>query len=117
MDLNEAIEKHAAWKIKFRSAIANKETMDAASIGSDHACELGRWLHGDGKARFGALATHANCVNRHAAFHAEAGRIAQAINAKRYADAESMMASGTAYGNASSAVGLAVMQLKKEAKL
>ena len=117
MDLSKAIEKHAAWKIKFRSAIANKETMDAAGIGSDHGCDLGSWLHGEGKTRFGALTSHANCVGRHASFHAEAGRVARAINARRYAEAEAMMGSGTPYGEASSAVGLALMQLKKEAKL
>ncbi len=117
MDLSKAIEKHAAWKIKFRSAITNKETMDAGGIGSDHGCELGVWLHGEGRTRFGALASHASCVSRHASFHAEAGKIARAINAGRYAEAEAMMGSGTPYGEASSAVGLAVMQLKKEAKI
>jgi hypothetical protein len=32
MDLNQAIEKHAEWKVKFRKAISGQETMDAETI-------------------------------------------------------------------------------------
>ena len=45
MDLNQAIEKHAEWKVKFRSAIVKKESMDAGTISKDNCCELGKWLH------------------------------------------------------------------------
>ena len=32
MDLDHAIQKHAEWKLRFRSAIAKHETLDAAAI-------------------------------------------------------------------------------------
>ena len=117
MDLNEAIGKHAEWKMKFRSAISKQETMDASTISKDNCCELGKWLHGEAKAKFGALTSHSTCVAKHASFHVEAGKVAQAINSKKYAEAEAMMNAGTPYTAASSAVGVAIMQLKKEAKL
>ena len=117
MDLNNAIEKHAEWKMKFRSAISKKETMDAATISKDNCCELGKWLHGEAKSKFGSLQSHAACLAKHASFHVEAGKVAQAINAQKFAEAEAMMNAGTPYTAASSAVGVAILQLKKEAKL
>ncbi|HXG49160.1 MAG TPA: CZB domain-containing protein, partial [Methylomirabilota bacterium] len=84
MDLNQAIEKHAEWKLKFRAAISKQETMDAATIAQDNCCELGKWLHGEAKSRFGALKSYAECVSKHAEFHTEASKAAQAINARKY---------------------------------
>ncbi len=117
MDLDCAIGKHAEWKMKFRSAISKQEMMDAASISKDNCCELGKWLHGDARTKFGRLASHAKCVQEHAAFHAEAGKVAAAINAKKYAEAEAMLGGGTAYAKVSSSVGVSIMHLKKEAGL
>lgn len=53
MDLNNAIQKHAEWKTRFRKAISGQETMDAAAIAKDNCCELGQWLRGDAKRQFG----------------------------------------------------------------
>ena len=117
MDLNNAIEKHAEWKMKFRSAISKQEMMDASTISKDNCCELGKWLHGEAKTKFSSLGSHSACVSKHAAFHIEAGKVAQAINAKKFSEAEGMLNAGTPYASASSAVGVAIMQLKKDAKL
>jgi len=117
MDLDQAIERHAQWKVKFRKAIADQETMDVATISKDNCCELGKWLYGDAKTKFGKLASHADCVNKHAAFHTEAGKVAKAINAKNYAEATKMIDSGTPYGDASNAVAVAIKKLKKESGL
>lgn len=117
MDLESAIGKHVEWKMKFRTAISKQEQIDAATLAKDNCCELGRWLHGEAKASFGRLASHAECIKKHASFHVEAAKIASAINAKKYAEAEAMIGAGTSYTQASNAVGVAVIQLKKEAKL
>lgn len=117
MDLDQAIQKHSEWKIKFRTAISKKEAMDAATISKDNCCELGKWLHGDASTKFGDLASHSECVTKHAAFHVEAGKVAAAINQKKYAEAEQMIGAGTSYTTASSAVAGAILKLKKEARL
>ncbi len=44
MNLDDAIAKHAEWKVKFRSAMERHETMDHATICKDDACMLGKWL-------------------------------------------------------------------------
>lgn len=117
MDLTNAIGKNAEWKLKFRTAIAGQETMDAETISNDNCCELGKWLHGEGKSKFSKLSSYADCVSKHEAFHKEAGKVSKAINAGKYTEAEAMIDSGTSYAATSSAVGVAIMHLKKEAGL
>jgi len=117
MDLNQAGAAHAEWKVKLRMAIAKQEQLDAATIGTDNACALGKWLHGAAKAQYSGLRTFGDCVAKHAAFHREAGAVARCINARDYAKAETMLGGGTPYAAASSAVGSAILGLKKEAAL
>ncbi|HUN92877.1 MAG TPA: CZB domain-containing protein [Burkholderiaceae bacterium] len=117
MDLNSAIEAHGQWKVKFRTAIRSKEKLDAATISRDNACALGQWLHGEAKGKYAALKSYGSCVDKHAAFHREAGKVAEAINAGKFDEAEKMLAGATPYASASSAVGGAIVGLQKEAGL
>jgi hypothetical protein len=81
VDLDKAIQAHGEWKAKFRSTMQKKQQLDAAAIAKSNACPLGQWLHGDAKARYGSLASYKSCVEKHAAFHAEAGKVGNAITA------------------------------------
>lgn len=72
------------------------------------------WLHNDARARFSGISSYQTCLTAHANFPIEAGKVAAAINAGRYADAEAMRAVGTPYAAASTAVGIAIMRLSKE---
>jgi Chemoreceptor zinc-binding domain len=114
MDLDQAIRKHSDWKIKFRSAISKQESMDAETIAKDNCCDLGKWLHGDAKRDFAAVASLSECVTMHAAFHVEAGKVASAINAKKFTAAETMIDPNSPYARASSAVVKAILKLKAE---
>jgi methyl-accepting chemotaxis protein len=117
MDLNLAIAVHSEWKTLLLAAIINNETLDTASIAKDNCCELGKWLHSDAKARYGSLPSFVTCVAKHAKFHVEASKVAAAINTKKYPDAHAMLNAGTAYSAASSAVQVAIENLKTEAGL
>lgn len=114
MNLDEAIQKHAEWKVKFRSAIAKKEKMDATTIRADNCCILGKWLHNEGKIQYGTKGSFTTVVARHADFHRIAGKVADTINAGNYDAAEKMLDAGTDYAQASSAVAVAIMGLKKD---
>src|SRR4051794_2563281 len=113
MDLNIAVQKHAEWKTKLRSAIAKQEQMDVVSLSRDDCCELGQWLHGEAKGRFGKLTAHADCVHRHQVFHHEVAKVASAVNAKRFAYAEGLLGAATPYAKASSALSVAFLHLRK----
>jgi methyl-accepting chemotaxis protein len=114
MDFSEAIKAHAEWKILFRNAITKKDTMDVATISADNCCELGKWLHGESKLRFGQLKSHADCVAKHARFHQEAGKVAQTINARKFEEAAAMLGPNTPFFTASNGVIVAIGALRKE---
>lgn len=117
MDLDTAIQVHTDWKTKLRFAITKRESpIDVATISKDNHCELGRWLCGEGKTRYDHLASYRECVIKHAAFHAEAGKVASAINERKYLEASVMMNSSTSFGLASNSLVLAIIRLRKEAR-
>jgi methyl-accepting chemotaxis protein len=118
MDLNSAIQKHAQWIFKFQSDLkmmelgGTNEPLDVATISKDNCCEFGVWLHGEAKSLYMQQPAYARCVAAHAEFHTEAGKIAAAINAKKMADAERMMAAGSPFKEISKKVGVAIIELK-----
>ncbi len=117
MNLDNAVETHAQWKTKLRSAISKHEQLDVASLSRDDCCELGIWLHGEGKQKYGRLAAHGDCVHKHLKFHHEVTKVAQTVNAKNFSLAESMLGAGSEYAKASSALGVSFLRLRKEAQI
>jgi Chemoreceptor zinc-binding domain len=117
VDLEKAIQAHGEWKVKLRSAIQKKTQLDAQVVAKDNACPLGQWLHGEAKRHFSALGSYRICVEKHAAFHREAGRIAAVINDGKYSEAESLLGNGTPYAAASTVLASAIVALRKESQL
>jgi methyl-accepting chemotaxis protein len=115
MNFDEARQKHAEWRVKFRSAITKKETLDPAAIAKDDRCDLGKWLHGEAKARYSALPAYSECVQRHAHFHVEASKVAEQINAAKYEEAQALLAMGSAFSKASASIGTALDRLEQSA--
>jgi methyl-accepting chemotaxis protein len=111
--LDTAFHAHTEWKVKLREAIAKKEHLDAESIAVDDRCVLGKWLRGEGKAKYGQLAAFNECVSSHAAFHKAAGQVARAITAHKFDEASKMLEAGTPFSMTSTEVGLALAALKK----
>ena len=115
MNLDNAVQMHAQWKMKLRSAISKHEQLDLVTLSRDDCCELGQWLHGDGRSSYGRLASHADCVHKHLVFHSEVTKVAWAVNAQQFDAAEGMLNGGTPYAKASSALSVSFLQLRKEA--
>jgi methyl-accepting chemotaxis protein len=117
MNLENAISAHAEWKAKLRTAILKEEQLDADAISLDDRCPLGQWLHGDGKAQYGRMACFGPCVTKHAEFHKSAGSVAKTINAHKYTEAQAMLAARTPFSEASNALGVAIILLRREARI
>jgi hypothetical protein len=115
MNLDNAVQTHAQWKTKLRLAIAKHEELDLVSLARDDRCELGGWLHGEGKSSYGRLKSYGDCFHKHLEFHREVTKVAKAVNAKQFDTAETMLGAGTAYAKASSALGVSFLQMRKEA--
>lgn len=115
MNLDNAVQTHALWKTKLRAAISKHEQLDLTTLSRDDCCELGQWLHGEGKSGYGKLASHGDCVQKHVMFHSEVTKVAKAVNAKQFDVAEGMLSAGTSYAEASSALSVSFLQLRKQA--
>jgi len=114
MDLDHALRSHVEWKVTFRMAMFEQGTVDADCVGRDDCCELGKWFHGEGRTRFEGVESFEACLARHQEFHAEAGRIARAINAARYDEAAELMRPNSRYTLTSSALGHALVAMCEE---
>jgi methyl-accepting chemotaxis protein len=114
MNLDNALSAHSEWKVKLRAAILKKEKLDARAIHADNCCDLGKWLHGDARRQFSGKSAYLPLVQKHKEFHQQAGRVADAINAEKFDDANAALGAGTDFAKASSAVGVAINALKKE---
>jgi hypothetical protein len=116
MDLDQIIYEHAEWKSRFRQAISNHELMDETSASSDACCNLGQWLHGHGKQSFDHLDAFNELIQAHAAFHAEAGKVALFIKAGDVSSAEAALDYGSSYSRAAQAVAVAIMGFHENQK-
>ncbi|MCM2340013.1 CZB domain-containing protein [Rhodoferax sp.] len=115
MNLDIAVQTHALWKTKLRAAISKREQMDLITLARDDCCELGIWLHGEGKNHFGQHASHGDCVRKHLEFHAEVTKVARAVNTHQFTVADAMLNAGSPYAKASSALSVSFIQLRKAA--
>ena len=116
IDFDAAIRKHSEWKFRFQEAVFQGKQLDDAAIGRDNQCELGKWLHGDAKAAYGASPSYAKCRNAHAAFHTEAGKVAVAVNGGRRDAVKEMLGPASAFAEASKVVSVALIELKNTKK-
>lgn len=112
MDLDSALAAHQEWKIKLRGAIAGKTKLDAQTISRDDCCPFGKWLHGEAKIRYAAMPAYLECLESHALFHKEAGKVAALINHHAYDQAEKALSAGTPYSAASDKVGGAIIRIR-----
>jgi hypothetical protein len=75
LNFDGVLKAHLAWKQKLRDFMAGKgDALDPAVVERDDKCELGCWIHGDGRVlerdeTFGKL------KDVHAKFHQSAGKI------------------------------------------
>ncbi|MFZ6747911.1 hypothetical protein [Undibacterium sp. Ren11W] len=112
MNLDAQIKDCSACKAKFTSA------MDQGAETSllDDICEFGTWLNGDAKKQYGHFSIYETCVQMNSKCHLLAGKVASAVDNKKYMDAQAMLGSGAPLGVLSTSMAVAIMQLKREAK-
>lgn len=115
MHLDNAAAAHALWKTKLRAAIAKHEQLDIVTLSRDDCCELGQWLHGEGKSAYGHLGAHGHCMHKHLDFHGEVTKVARMVNAGRFTEAQRMLDIGSGFAKASSALSVAFLRLRKDA--
>jgi methyl-accepting chemotaxis protein len=115
MNSEEAIQAHRAWKERFFVAMAKRQPLNVQAILADDCCDFGKWLYGQAKDKYGHLSSYRECVALHAAFHQEAGKIAQEINDGEFLNASHQFLNhDTAYAKASAALIMGTIAVFKE---
>lgn len=78
-ELNEALGRHAAWKMRLREAATARETdLPVDMIKRDDCCKFGKWLHAL-PAEIRETSEAREVRNLHANFHSVAGGVAAQI--------------------------------------
>jgi hypothetical protein len=78
-------------------------------VRKDDCCPLGQWLHGKGRTQWGHLPGLTRLLDEHAAFHREAGRVAEVANRGDEAGVQRLLGTGSAFSRATQGT---VMALK-----
>jgi methyl-accepting chemotaxis protein len=100
MDFDQAILAHTGWKNRFRSHLKGKEVLAAETVAADDKCELGQWLHGNGK-KYAGQPEFQVAMRKHARFHAVAAEVIQKAKTMPAEQRASLIALGSEYGKAS----------------
>ena len=110
MDFNKAIDAHVAWKTKLAAYLRKPDgSISASSLEPDNLCELGKWLHGEGRA-LTSLPDYPGLVESHAQFHKAAAAVVRRAEQGQNVTEELLLGSNSEFAKASNAV---VMQLVK----
>ncbi|HEY0635544.1 MAG TPA: CZB domain-containing protein [Gammaproteobacteria bacterium] len=89
MNFFEAINAHVAWKMRLQQHIKGEsaERLDAAIVGRDDLCALGKWLHAH-REQHNDMAQFRQVVELHADFHRCAAEIIDTVNRGKRQEAE-----------------------------
>ena len=113
MRLNDAVAAHMIWKTRLRLFLdGHGEKLEAAAVAMDHACDLGKWIYGDGK-RYAHLPAFGELRGAHARFHRAAGDVVSQHAQGNKRSAERMLGAGGAFAEASTETVKAIMKLQK----
>ncbi len=80
INMYDAMLVHSAWKKRLNEYLAGRsgEDLQPGNIRADHLCVLGKWIHSDGKSRFGDQPEYLKLVEEHAKFHQHAAQVVEA---------------------------------------
>lgn len=114
MNIDEAISAHAKWKMKLSSYISKPDhSLQASAVGTDNGCDLGKWLHGEGK-KYSRIPEYAKLISDHARFHETAAEIVRKANSGQKVTDEVALGSKSKFAAASSAVVMSLMAMKSK---
>jgi hypothetical protein len=114
VNLDEAIQAHAAWKIKLAVYLKKPDgSLKPAEIGADSRCPLGQWLHGDA-AKYSSLPEYQTLMTEHARFHKTAANIAEQANGGRQLNSDEVLGSGSEFATTSLSVVKAIKNLQNK---
>ncbi len=114
MDFDHAIAAHSAWKSKLANYLKKPDrSLRAADIAAENACELGKWIAGEGK-QFARLPEYSTVKSEHARFHKVAANVVERAKAGQHVEEEVALGAKSEFGTVSNAVVRAIVALKSK---
>lgn len=110
--LDSALQAHQQWKARLQDAVLSGEALDVDLIRRDDCCDLGKWLYTEGRAVYGHTPEFVKLMGMHDDFHLVTSVVARIINGKDYEQAQAMLGGSSQFASASTAVALAIHQLR-----
>ncbi len=87
--------------------------MQPAQVALDNACDLGKWLAGEGK-QFASVPEFAKVKSDHSRFHKVAAQVVERANAGEHLVEEVSLGAKSEFASASNAVVRSLMALKSK---
>lgn len=116
MDFDDAIKAHSAWKMKLSTYLKKPNgSLKAAEIQPDNKCNLGQWIHGEGK-KWAALPEYTTLKNEHARFHKAAAQVVTKGDSGQSTSEDTAIGAKSEFASASSAVVAAIMAIRRKAQ-
>ena len=78
-DINKARLVHLDWVLKIENLLGSSETGSVFNLPSHQDCELGLWLHGEGRVKYCQYPDTRNLAIEHRRFHQAVDHMLQAI--------------------------------------
>lgn len=69
VDFHELRTMHAQWRIRLNKFLTGQENLTLEQAGTHRDCALGKWIHSDGRARFGDLKEMLELAKLHRDMH------------------------------------------------
>jgi hypothetical protein len=113
IDIDTAISAHENWKLRLQNYLEGRSQEDLRPevICLDDRCDLGKWLHGPGRARLGKYPAFSVLVARHKYFHVQASTVVALAQTGEREKAQSLI--DGAFRHASNQVVLLLKELKR----
>ena len=111
MNFNDAITAHSAWKRRLTAYLQKPDkSIDPVQLAKDDQCELGQWIHAE-LSKHASDPRYSELKKEHANFHRAAADVVRRANAGQAVSAETVLGAKSEYGNCSSRVVQAIMQM------
>lgn len=117
MDFLEQAHQHGLVRDELTAAISARRKVDAAVLRSDKLCEMGCWLHGEGRRAWAGNHAFLSLHETHRTFHTIAAGIADQINREQFADAQRALRGGMPLAQALADLTASLRRMKAAASL
>ena len=93
LDIDLAMSAHENWKLRLQGYLdgVSTESFSAEEICFDDRCDLGKWIHGSGKAQLGSFPGFTALMGHHKMFHYAASNVVALSKAGNERDAHAML--------------------------